>query len=73
MKFKKSISRLILLITIFSLVASIYGIFSSQGKGQYDFKSIHLQLLQFTEKGYIKMIQFQQRHKQLHRILLHYF
>jgi len=41
MKFKKSISRLVLLIAILALAASIYGIFSSQGKGQYDFKTIH--------------------------------
>jgi len=41
MKFKKSISRLVLLIAILSLAASIYGVFSSQGKGQYEFKTIH--------------------------------
>ena len=41
MKFKKSISRLVILIAIFSLAASIYGAFSNQGSGPYDFKTIH--------------------------------
>jgi len=40
-KYKKSISRLVILIAIFSLAASIYGAFSNQGSGPYDFKTIH--------------------------------
>ena len=41
MKFKKSISRLVILIAVLSIAASVYGVFSSQGKGQFDFKTIH--------------------------------
>jgi len=51
MKFKKSISRLVLLIAILSLLASIYGIFSSQGKGVYDFKTIHDTTVKIYGKG----------------------
>ncbi len=41
MKFKKSISRLVVLIAILALVASLYGMFSSGGNGQHDYKTIH--------------------------------
>jgi len=51
MKFRKSISRLVLFIAILSLVASIYGIFSSQGKGQYDFRTIHDTTVTIFGKG----------------------
>ncbi len=51
MKYKKSITRLVLIIVILSLFASIYGIFSSQGKGQYDFKTIHDTTVTIFGKG----------------------
>ena len=51
MKFKKSISRLVLLIAILALIASAYGVFSSQGKGQYDFKTIHETTVTIFGKG----------------------
>lgn len=41
MKFKKSISFLTIIIIVLSLVASIYGIFSKSGQGNFEFKSLH--------------------------------
>ena len=51
MKFKKSISNLVLLIAILSIGASIYGIFSGQGIGQFDFKTIHGTTVTINGKG----------------------
>ncbi len=51
MKFKKSISRLVLLIAIVAVVASAYGAFSSQGKGPYDFKTVHNTTVTISGKG----------------------
>lgn len=51
MRFKKSISRLVLLIAFLTLIASIFGILSSYGTGQYDFKSIHETAVTIFGKG----------------------
>lgn len=55
MKFKKSITALVLLITIFSLLATICGIFSSQGPGQHEFTSIYGQKITIYGKGIYSM------------------
>lgn len=51
MKFKKSVSILVLCIAILSLIATICGIFSKQGPGEYNFTSIHGQTITIYGKG----------------------
>ena len=41
MKYKKLISLLTIIIIILSLFASMYGIFSKSGQGNFEFKSLH--------------------------------
>lgn len=54
MEFKKTISLLVLGIVILSLGAALYGLFSNQGPGQYEFKSIHGQTVSIYGKGLYK-------------------
>jgi hypothetical protein len=54
MKFKKSLSLLTVIIITLALVASAYGIFSSEGKGKYEFKSLHGETVQVYGKGLYK-------------------
>lgn len=51
MKFKKPINILVLCILLLSLAASAYGVFSSFGPGQYEFKSIHGEIIQIYGEG----------------------
>lgn len=51
MRFKKSISTLVICIIVLSFIASAYGIFSTGGPGQYDFKSIHGETVKIYGKG----------------------
>ena len=51
MKFKKSISLLVLCTAALSLIATICGIFSKQGPGEYSFTSIHGQTITIYGKG----------------------
>jgi hypothetical protein len=51
MKFKDSISLLVILISVFSLIACVYGVFSSGGPGQSEFLSIHGENIQIYGKG----------------------
>lgn len=54
MKFRKTITILVLCIAILALAASAYGIFSTQGSGQYEFKSVHGQVVSIYGKGLYK-------------------
>ncbi|MGE5614549.1 MAG: hypothetical protein ACM3XR_09090 [Bacillota bacterium] len=51
MKFRKTISLLVLCIAVLSLIAAICGIFSKQGPGEYNFTSIHGQTITIYGKG----------------------
>ena len=51
MRFKKTVSLLVLCIIVLSLAASVYGVFSNQGPGQYEFKSLHGQAVKIYGKG----------------------
>lgn len=51
MKYSKPISLLVLFIFFLSIVASSYGIFSNQGHGKYEFKSINDQNIMIYGKG----------------------
>lgn len=54
MRFKTTISMLALCIIVLSLAASAYGVFSNQGPGQYEFKSLHGQSVKIYGKGLYK-------------------
>lgn len=54
MKFKKSISLLTCIIISFALIASAYGIFSRDGQGKFEFKSLHGEIVQVYGKGLYK-------------------
>lgn len=51
MKYKKSISILVILITVLSLIVSIVGVFSHQGNGSYEFKSIYGETIKIYGRG----------------------
>lgn len=51
MKFKKTISWLVFCIVVLALIASIIGLFSNQGSGEYEFKSIHGETVNIYGKG----------------------
>ena len=51
MQNRKTISALIFLITIFSIIATVSGIFTSKGTGNYEFKSITNQTVTIYGKG----------------------
>lgn len=51
MKYKNTISLLVLLIVIFSLGVSAYGVFSNQGQGEHEFESVHGQKVLLYGKG----------------------
>ncbi len=51
MKFKKTISLLVLCIIILSLAVSAYGVFSNQGQGKYQFNSLHGKTIIIYGKG----------------------
>lgn len=51
MKFKGTITALVLLIAALSLLACAYGVFSAQGPGQYEFTSIHGEKVQIYGRG----------------------
>jgi hypothetical protein len=54
MKFKKSLSLLTVIIIALSLFSSAYGVFSSEGQGKYEFKSLHGEKVQVYGKGLYK-------------------
>lgn len=54
MKNKNSISILVLVITIFSIIATSYAIFSNQGTGKYEYKSIFGETVSIYGKGLYK-------------------
>lgn len=51
MQNKKTISILIIIIAIFSTVATVFGIFTNSGTGNYEFKSINKQTVIIYGKG----------------------
>ena len=51
MQNRKTISILIILITIFSTIATVSGIFTNYGTGNYEFKSINNQIVTIYGKG----------------------
>lgn len=51
MKNKKILTTLILLIIVFAAIATLAGILSDNGKGKYEFKSIHGQTVTIYGKG----------------------
>jgi hypothetical protein len=51
MKYRKSVSILVLCITFLALIATTCGIFSKQGPGEYTFTSIHGQTITVYGKG----------------------
>jgi hypothetical protein len=53
-KYTKTISLLVLCIVVLSLAASAYGIFSSQGSGEYQFKSLNGQTVSIYGQGLYK-------------------
>jgi hypothetical protein len=53
-KYTKTISLLVLCIVVLSLAASAYGIFSSQGPGEYQFKSLNGQTVSIYGQGLYK-------------------
>lgn len=54
MKFKKSISFLTIIIIILALAASLYGIFSNSGQGNFEFKSLHGKIVSIYGMGLYK-------------------
>lgn len=54
MKFRKSTNILAIIIIILSLIASSYGVFSGDGQGKYEFKSLHNEIIQIYGKGLYK-------------------
>ena len=54
MKYKKIMGLLVLIIVVFSLLASVYGVFSNQGPGPYEFTSLHGQQVPIYGKGLYK-------------------
>lgn len=51
MKYQKSISILVFIISIFSIIATSYAIFSTQGAGEYEYKSIFGETVSIYGKG----------------------
>jgi hypothetical protein len=51
MKFKRSISLLVLLIAVLSIFAAAYAIFSNEGQGEYEYKSIFGEIVSVYGKG----------------------
>lgn len=51
MKYKKSISNLVILIAVLSLIVSIVGVFSHQENGSYEFKSIYGETIKIYGRG----------------------
>lgn len=51
MKYKKSISILVLCIAVLAFIATICGIFTNQGSGEYEFKSLQGQIITIYGKG----------------------
>lgn len=51
MKYKKSISNLVILIAVLSLIVSIVGVFSNQGSGSYEIKSLYGETVKIYGKG----------------------
>lgn len=51
MKFRKTISLLVICIVVLSLAASFYGVFSNQGQGKYEFNSLHNKTIAIYGKG----------------------
>lgn len=54
MKYKNTVSLLVVCIILLSLTASAYGVFSNQGQGQYEFKSLHGETVSIYGKGLYK-------------------
>ena len=54
MKNQKSISILVLVITIFSIIATSYAIYSNQGPGEYEYQSIFGETVSIYGKGLYK-------------------
>jgi len=51
MKYQKSISLLVILISLFSFTATTYALVSNQGKGRYEYKSIFSENVDIYGKG----------------------
>ncbi|MEH7492837.1 hypothetical protein [Neobacillus niacini] len=51
MKYKRTISSLVMLITIFSVFATSYAIISNQGQGEYEYQSIFGETVSIYGKG----------------------
>lgn len=51
MKYKKTISLLVIIVTIFSIFSTSYAIFSNQGRGEYQYKSIYGESVSIHGKG----------------------
>ncbi|MFW6375838.1 MAG: hypothetical protein ACOCZJ_01615 [Thermoplasmatota archaeon] len=54
MKFKKAITILVILIAVFSLAATLAGILSDQGPGEYEYESIRGENVTIYGKGFYK-------------------
>lgn len=54
MRFKRVISILVVCIITLSLAAALFGLLSNNGQGQYEFKSIHGELVKIYGKGIYK-------------------
>ncbi|KOA19308.1 hypothetical protein CLHOM_24140 [Clostridium homopropionicum DSM 5847] len=53
-KFKRTVSLLVICVTILALVACLVGLFSTDGSGQYEFKSINGETVKIYGKGLYK-------------------
>ncbi|MBI2029247.1 hypothetical protein HYT02_02430 [Candidatus Gottesmanbacteria bacterium] len=51
MKFRKTITILVLCIALFSFIATTVGIFSNNGSGEYTYQSVHGQTVEIYGKG----------------------
>lgn len=51
MQYKKTISTLVICIALLASIAAAAGIFIGQGSGQYEFKTIHGQMVTIYGKG----------------------
>ncbi|HBV97198.1 MAG: hypothetical protein JL50_09000 [Peptococcaceae bacterium BICA1-7] len=54
MKYKNTVSLLVVCIILLSLTASVYGVFSNEGQGQYEFKSLQGETVSIYGKGLYK-------------------
>lgn len=73
MKYRKSVTILVVFIAGLSLLAGIIGILSAGGSGAHTFLSLHGETIHSMARAYTKTTRSHQQRKGLHRIGSQYF